>query len=97
MWPRLSLPAPVLSMVFWLAIFGAFAKWISTTISAAWRAGIMVPIVGGGRQGTPGQEGVINILLWFLSFAIWAVCIVVVWGLMGGRSRLDEHSTKPGS
>lgn len=91
-WPRLRLSGAVLSVVFWLAIYGTFANWTATLLAAGWGAGLMMPIAGGGRQGTVTQEAVVSGLLWSLSFAMVAVCLILLWGLAAEAQRSDEDS-----
>jgi hydroxylaminobenzene mutase len=81
LWPRLRLSRFWLITVFWLALYGSFANWGATLLAAVWGAGSSMPLAGGGLQGTPTQEAIIDFLLYSLSFAMVAVCVIVVWGL----------------
>ena len=89
-WTRLRLSGRVLSAAFWLAIYGTFANWAATLLAAAWGAGAMMPIAAPGRQGTSLQEGVISFLLYSLSFAMVALCVVLLWGLAAGIRKSEE-------
>lgn len=80
-WPRLALSRSILTITFWLALYGTFANWAATLLAAVWGAGTSMPIAAGGHQGTPVQEVVINVLLFSLSFAMIAVFILALWGL----------------
>ena len=91
-WPGLKLPAAALRLAFWLAIYGTFANWAATGLAAAWGAGALMPIAGGGQHGTPAQEGVITVFLVSLSIAMVAVCVLLLWGLAGAGPRSDGRS-----
>ncbi len=94
-WPRLTLGRRLLSLTFWLAIYGTFANWLATLLAAAWGAGASMPIAAGAHRGTPGQERLIDFLLFSLSFAMIAVSALVLWGLRGyGAER--ETPAAPG-
>jgi hydroxylaminobenzene mutase len=68
-------------VTFWLAVYGTFANLAATLLAALWAAGAMMPIAAQGRTGTPGQEGVITLLLVSLALAMMAVCVLVLAGL----------------
>ena len=83
-WPKLRLPRIWLNTTFWLALYGTFANWGATLLAAYWGAGASMPLAAGGFQGSPHQEAIINFLLYSLSFAMVAVCVIVLWGLTAG-------------
>lgn len=81
LWPRLRLSRTLLGITFGLTIYGTFANWMVTLLAAIWGAGASMPLAAMGHQGSPGQEMLINSLLFSLSFAMIAVCLLVLWGL----------------
>ena len=81
LWPKLSLPAWASTATFWLALYGTFANWLATLLSAAWGAAALMPIAGQGAVGTPLAEGIVAALLGSLTLAMIAVCGFVLWGL----------------
>lgn len=81
MWPRLVLPAWAATTTFWAALYGAFANWLATILSAMWGAAAMMPIAEQGATGTPLAEGIVAALLISLSLAMILVCVLVLWGL----------------
>lgn len=89
-WPKLSLSRVTLIVVFWLAIYGTFANWTATLLAAFWGAGLSMPIAASNHQGSPMQEGIIDFLLFSLSFAMVAVCGLVLWGLRVGARKNDR-------
>jgi hydroxylaminobenzene mutase len=91
-WPRLILGLWARRMAFWLATYGGFANWLATLLAAFWGAGTMMPIAGGGHQGSALQEALITALLLSLSAAMVAVCVLVLWGLrrVAGRDTVPD-------
>jgi hydroxylaminobenzene mutase len=85
LWERLRLGRGVLTLAFWLVLYGTFANWLATLLAAVWGAGTMMPMAAGDFKGSDGQELVITILLFSLSFAMIAVSALVLWGLRGPR------------
>jgi hydroxylaminobenzene mutase len=82
LWPRLALPPRALRVGFWLALYGAYAKWLGTLVAAAWGAGgRFMPMASQGQEGTNFQEAVIGFLLVTLSLAMIACCVLVLLGL----------------
>jgi hypothetical protein len=81
LWPRRALGARAATALFWLAIYGTFANWATTLLAAYGGAGTRMPLAAGAHHGTTGQELAIEILLFTLSVAIVAACVLVLWGL----------------
>lgn len=88
-WPKLHLGPRARRSTFWLALYGTFANLAATLVAAIWGAGRMMPLAAGGREGSPGQEAVIQVLLVTLSLSMVAVCVLVLVGLRPGRA-VDE-------
>lgn len=81
LWPRLTLPTWAGTATFWLALYGTFANWLATLLSAAWGAAAMMPIAGQGATGSPLAEGIVAALLGSLTLAMIVACLLVLWGL----------------
>jgi hydroxylaminobenzene mutase len=82
LWDRLRLSPRMLTVAFWLAVYGGFANWIATLLAAIWPAGsAMMPMAGRGHTGTPVEELILKVLLVTLSVAMIALCVVVIFGL----------------
>ena len=84
LWSRLNLSGAMLSLAFWLAIYGTFANWFATLLAALWGAGSMMPIAAQGHESSPAREAAIKFLLGTLSLAMVAVCALVLVGLRAG-------------
>lgn len=82
-WPRLALPDRALTITYWLALYGTYANLGATGLAAVTGAAHMMPIAGGGLEGSSLEEGVMRTLLVSLSLAMLAVCGLVIVGLRG--------------
>jgi hydroxylaminobenzene mutase len=97
MWPRLVLGPMAQRITVWLAVYGAFANWFATLLSAATGAGAMMPIAAANRTGSALTETVVGFLLISLSLAMVAVCCLLLWGLRrGGRRPPDVAGDRTG-
>lgn len=81
LWPRLTLSRGAARATLGLAAYGTVANWAATLLAAFWGAGVTMPLAGGGMQGSGTQEALLAALLLSLSFAMIAVCLLVLWGL----------------
>lgn len=87
LWPKLTLPRPMLTLAFWLAIYGTFANWMATLLAGLWPAGSpMMPLAAAGHTGTAIQEGILKVVLVTLSLAMIALCAIVLVGLSRRRA-----------
>jgi len=83
-WPRLRLSALLLLAAYWLALVGTYLNWAVTLAAAAWAAGATtMPLAAGGHQGTPDTELTLLVGLRALNVAMFASCLLVLWGLRG--------------
>ncbi|BAU64772.1 Hydroxylaminobenzene mutase HabB [Stanieria sp. NIES-3757] len=78
-------------ITFRLSIYGTFANWLATLLSAIWGAGALsMPIASQLYLGTEIQEILIKSLLLSLSVAMVFVCIFAIWGLRtNGNSKFQ--------
>lgn len=88
-WSRLTLSRTLGSLNFYCAMYGTFANWLATLLSAMWGAAKMMPLAGGGAVGTPPQELVVSGLLVTLSVAMVLVCVVTLIGLREPKGARD--------
>lgn len=97
-WPRLRLSVRAERLAYGLVLYGTFANWSATLLAAIWGAGATMPIAGLGHQGNPVQESVIAFLLFSLSFAMVALCVLLLRGLRSRESvtgPASVHGTRP--
>lgn len=82
-WSRLVLAPGVLKVLFSLLIYGTFANWLATLLAAIWGAGRSMPIAAQGQESTASKEVVVDFLLYSLSLAMLASCVILLIGLRG--------------
>jgi hydroxylaminobenzene mutase len=80
-WPKVNLAPRAATTAFWLALFGTYVNWATVLLGAAWGTSQLSPIAGAGHSAASWQEMTVNILLYSLSVAIVACCIIILWGL----------------
>ena len=80
-WPRLTLPERSRSILFWLALYGTYANWGSTTLAAVFGTSRSTPIAGAGFAGRPWQENLVDFGLASLSVAMLGACVLALRGL----------------
>ncbi len=80
-WDRLALSIGWLKTLFGLLIYGTFANWLATLLAAIWGAGRSMPIAGQGQTSGPTKELIVDCLLFSLSAAMIASCIILLIGL----------------
>ncbi|MBI1192787.1 MAG: hydrogenase [Bacteroidetes bacterium] len=83
-WSRVNLSDRALSIVFGLAVYGAFANFSAVLMAALTGAGKMMPIAG-GQQGSAILEGLISFLLISLALAMLAMSGMLLYGLYKPR------------
>jgi hydroxylaminobenzene mutase len=87
-WVRLNLSDRAQKYAFNLALFGTYINWFTTLMAALWGAGSeMMPIAGGGLQGSDIQEILIKIGLISLSIAILASSGIILYGTRGNEPK----------
>lgn len=94
LWPKLRLGACSRVLLFSLAVYGAYANWLTTLLAAFWGAGgTMMPLAGAEQKGTSVQEAIVMFGLLSLTVSMLVVSVMVLWGLrVSGMS-----SVSPGS
>lgn len=78
-WRRLALSSTLLTITFWLAVYGTFANITAVLLAAITGFGKMMPIAG-GKEGTGIAESIISFLLVSLGLCMVAVCIIILSG-----------------
>jgi hydroxylaminobenzene mutase len=85
-WSELRLGARAGSAVYRLVLFGAWANWIGTTLSAILGTSKATPIAGAGHAGSPMQEMIVFAILVAVGFAMVAAAGIAAWQLWTGRA-----------
>ena len=76
--------APMLkTAAYWLALFGAYANWLVTTLAAIFGTAALSLFTADGHRGLPWQETLVTLGFMAVGLAIVAASILVLWGLRG--------------
>ena len=94
-WPLLGLAAGAARAVYGLVLFGTWANWIGTTLSAILGTSKATPIAGAGHAGTPLQENLVLAILVATGFAMVGAVGTAVWRLW--RGGVPAESPVPGA
>jgi (hydroxyamino)benzene mutase len=85
-WPELRLGASASRLVYSLVIFGAWANWAGTLLSAVLGTSKAIPIAGAGHAGTPIQENLVLGILVATGLAMLVAVGVTTWHLWRGAN-----------
>ena len=80
-WLEVKLTAPLKTVAYWGALYGAYANWLITTLAAVFGTGALSPITAAGRMAQPWQESLVTAGLMSVGLIIVATAILVLWGL----------------
>jgi hydroxylaminobenzene mutase len=85
-WPELRLGASTGRLVYGLVIFGSWANWAGTLLSAVLGTSKATPIAGAGHAGTPIQENLVLGILATTGLAMVVAVGVTAWHLWRGAN-----------
>jgi hydroxylaminobenzene mutase len=91
-WNKLELSERLLSVTYWLSLFGTFANWFAVLMAAIFNSGKMMPLAA-GKEGSAITEGIVSALLVALSIAMLAICIIVMTGLIKHINTVKENGS----
>lgn len=80
-WLEVKLTAPLKTVAYWGALYGAYANWLVTTLAAVLGTGALSPITAAGRLAQPWQENLVTTGFMSVGLVIVATAILVLWGL----------------
>lgn len=93
-WGELRLGAAAGRFVYGLVLFGTWANWAGTLLSAIFGTSKATPIAGAGHAGTPFQENVVMATLVAVGLAMVAAIGVAAWHVWrGDRARALPRKT----
>jgi hydroxylaminobenzene mutase len=80
-WNEVRLSPRMKSIAFWIALFGAYGNWFTTTMAAVFGTAALSPITGTPHGAEPWQEKVVTAGFMAVGVAIVACAVVVLCGL----------------
>jgi hydroxylaminobenzene mutase len=94
-WNEVRLPHPIKVTAYCTALYGVYANWLVTSIAAAFGTAANSPITSAGHRGQPWQEGFVAIGFLTVAIAIIATAILVLWGLRGTATEVNDSLKGP--
>jgi len=88
-WTEVRLSSRLASVAFWSTLYGSYANWAVTTLSASFGTAALSPIAGAGHGGLAWQEGFVTAGFISVGIAMIGASVLVLWGL-GSRPSADE-------
>ncbi|GAC1624206.1 MAG: hydrogenase [Nevskia sp.] len=85
-WAEVKLAPAWKTAAFWMALYGAYANWLVTTLAAVFGTGALSPITAAGRSAQAWQEGLVTLGFMSCGLAIIAAAVSVLRGLRAGAS-----------
>jgi hydroxylaminobenzene mutase len=92
-WSELRLGAAAGRLVYGLVLFGAWANWTGTLLSAVLGTSKATPIAGAGHAGTPLQENIVLGILVATGLSMTVALAVAAWHLWRGPSKAAAAPT----
>ena len=80
-WTEVRLSPGLKAAAYWVALYGAYANWVVTTLAAFFGTAALSPIIGAGHSGLPWQETVVTLGFKSDGVAIIAASVLILWGL----------------
>ena len=92
-WNEVRLMPRPKTAAFWIALYGAYVNWMTTTLAAALGTGTLSPITGAGHSGLPWQESLVTALFMSVWIATVVASVLVLWGLRRRAEVADQERT----
>lgn len=83
LWEELKLSAPQKKILLWTMLYGTFANWLFTLLSAVFGTSRITPIIGAGHEGSPLQEQVVAAGIISVGLTMVIALGLLVYGLRG--------------
>ena len=87
-WREVRLTSRLSAAAYWLALFGTYGNWATTTLAAILGTAAMTPIAAGEHSGERWQEGLVT--FGFVSTGL-AILVAAILLLMGFKRRPHEN------
>jgi hydroxylaminobenzene mutase len=89
-WNEVRLSRPAKALAYWLALYGTYANWLTTTLGATFGTAASSPISGAGYAGRPWQETLVTAGFLSVAASIIAAVLLLTWGLRAGAPVADN-------
>ncbi len=78
---HIRLPGQLLSATYWLALYGTYANWATTTLAAIFGANSLSLITGAGHSALPWQEMLVTLGFASVGLSMVTTSAFALWGL----------------
>jgi (hydroxyamino)benzene mutase len=89
-WASVNLAPRAKTAAYWIALYGTYVNWFTTSLAAAFGTAALSPITGAGHSGSAWQEQLVTALFMSVGLATVATALMVLWGL---RAAAEATST----
>ena len=80
-WALVNLAPRAKTAAYWIALYGTYVNWFTTSLAAAFGTAALSPITGAGHSGSAWQEQLVTALFMSVGLATVATALMVLWGL----------------
>jgi (hydroxyamino)benzene mutase len=80
-WEEVRLAPRLKFATFWLALYGAYANWATTTVAAVLGTTALSPLTGAGHAAEPWREGLVTFGFVTVGPVMVLTALLVLWGL----------------
>ncbi len=81
LWNELKLSIGLLKAAYWLLLYGTFANWSFTLLSAILGTSKITPIAGAGHAGTAAQEALLTAGFTSVGISMVLAVAILLYGL----------------
>ena len=89
-WSQVRLPRLAKASAFATVLYGAYANWLTTMLTAVFGTAANTPIAAAGRIGKPWQESLVAAGFLTVAIAMIASVLLLLWGLSRRVMRKNE-------
>ena len=89
-WKELRLPSRAELAAYGLALYGTYANWVATSLSAVLGTSRLTPISGAGHAGSPIQESLIAGVLVSVALSTVAALGLLIWGVTRKEAATEQ-------
>lgn len=80
-WSEVRLSQALKAGAYWMALYGTYVNWATTTLAAIFGTGALSPLTAPGRKALPWQEMLVTFGFMSVGITIIAAAALVLWGL----------------
>jgi (hydroxyamino)benzene mutase len=94
LWTELKLSNGLLKAAYWLLLYGTFANWSFTLLSAILGTSKITPIAGAGHEGSSAQETILTAGFTSVGISMVIAVAILLYGLRPYRQAATNSNAK---